>query len=104
MPALRRERWWLLFNLVALGTFLVFAAQTWLEPELKGVSGPNGGAGVVWVVTALPILFVALIADLIWLVRAVAHGITTKDRQPIWLALGCAAIWVLVVAYDQFRH
>jgi hypothetical protein len=58
--------WWLIFNAAALGVFLVLASRTWLEPELRGISGANGGAGVVWALTALPVLFGTFLLDLIW--------------------------------------
>lgn len=104
MPALRREKWWLLFNLIALGAFILLASKAWLEPELKDVPGANGGAGVFWALTALPILLATFVTDLVWFGRAVAHAIAAKDRQPMWGALGCAAVWMLAVVFDQFHH
>lgn len=101
---LLREKWWLLLNTISLLAFLVLASKTWIEPELKGVQAASGGAGVVWALTALPVLVGMILIDLVWFARAVIRAVKLQDRRPMFVALATSAVWSLAVLYDQLRH
>ena len=102
--ALRREKWWLAVNAVGFVVFLHFASMTWREPELRGQEIAISGVAFVWAVSALPVLLVLFLVDVVWLSRAIALGFRSRDWRPTMVAMGAGAIWVGAVALDQINH
>lgn len=104
LNAIRQEKWWLGANLVGVGLFLWFASRTWLEPQLRGELVATGGDGVIWTLTALPVLGVFFLADLVWLLLATRRGIQTKDWLSATVVSSVAVIWITAAIFDQLRH
>ena len=64
---------WMLINLVGIAAFLGVASLSWVEPEVAGPPGTNLGAAFVWVITAVPILLVFALYNLLWLALSLRH-------------------------------
>jgi hypothetical protein len=102
--ALRREKWWLALNVLAILGFLYLASKSWLEPELQGQDVAIGGVAVVWASTALPVLLTALLANTVWFGIAVHRGLTSRDWTSLWLVVLSGATWILAAVIDQLHH
>jgi hypothetical protein len=102
--ALHREKWWLAVNAVGLVAFLYLASETWREPELRGQEVATAGVAFVWALSALPVLFVFFVIDVVWLSRAIALGFRSQEWRPTVVAMGAGAIWVGAVVLDHINH
>jgi len=87
-------------NAFGLIAYLHLASKTWTEPELRGVPHAIAGPTFVWVLSALPVLFVSFLVDVVWLCVAVFRGIRSPDWWPITVVMGTAAIWTAAVLLD----
>ena len=50
-------------NVLGAAFFVLIASKTWIEPELASTPGASGGAGLVWTMTAVPILLLFVLLD-----------------------------------------
>jgi hypothetical protein len=95
---------WLIANLMMASLFLLLASRTWIEPELAGVPGASGGAGVVWFVTALPVAGAAALVNLVAVVWALAFRIkhfAWPASSVAWFGL---LVWLAAIVLDNSRH
>ena len=104
LETMRREKWWLIFNGLAVISFLIEASQTWIEPELRVVPGASGGEAFVWGLSALPILLGAFVIDLVWLGFGIGRAVKHRDLKPMAAALTTAAVWLVVILFDGAHH
>lgn len=89
---------WLAFNAAGIALFFDLAVKTWIEPELDNGPGTNGGAAVVWGMSALPVLLFFLVANL------VACFIAARRRHgAIFVALTLVA-WIASFYFDGIHH
>lgn len=102
--ALRKEKWWLTANAFGVFAFLYLASKTWIEPELRGQGVATSGVAFVWALSALPVLLVLFLVDVVWLSKAVALGFRSQDWRATMVAMATGAIWVGAVVLDQINH
>jgi len=100
------DRWWLwmVANLIGMALFLECAVKTWVQPELVNEPGVNSGEGIIWGLTALPILLVFVLAHFVF--GIVAHR--QRERNGSWrgeMFVGSTlVIWVAVFFFDNAHH
>ncbi|MEO6093487.1 MAG: hypothetical protein ABIT04_01500 [Novosphingobium sp.] len=100
------DRWWMwvIANLIGMALFLYLAVQTWIEPELANEQGASGGEGIVWGMTALPILLLFMPAHFIF--GFLAHR--QRERSGSWrgelFVGGTLLIWIAVFVFDSVHH
>lgn len=88
-----------------MGVFaFLLAVKTWREPELRGVEIATSGEAIVWAITALPVLFVFFVIDVVWLCVTVSWGRRSRDWRPLVVVMGVAAIWFGAALLDQLNH
>ena len=76
---LQRMKWWIATNALGAVAFIYSASKTWLEPELRGENVARGGDAFVWFLSALPILLLFVITDIVWVSFAVVRSAKAKD-------------------------
>lgn len=100
------DRWWMwvVANLIGMALFLDLAVKTWIEPDLANEPGANVGDGIVWGLTALPILLLFMVAHFIF--GVVAHR--QRERIGSWrgeMFVGSTlVIWVAIFIVDNAHH
>jgi hypothetical protein len=100
MSEFRSARFWIAANVVGAAAYLWIASKTWIEPELRHEAVARGGDGVVWTLTALPVLIAFLVVDLLWLalvVRQMAMTRTLRSAAPM-AAMGL--LWLDAIFID----
>jgi len=91
-------------NLLFATAFLLVASRTWIEPELAHIPGASGGAGLVWFVTAVPVLAMATLLNLgvlLWCCVKRARSGAWPATRVAWLIV---LVWVSVLAFDNWHH
>jgi len=94
---------WVAANVVASALFLHFASWTWLEPNLRGEEVARGGDALVWMLSAFPILMVATLANILWLVMAARERRSSQTPWPIQATLLVVVIWVCAMTVNALR-
>jgi len=93
-------RFWIAANIVGAGTFLWLAARTWIEPELRHDDVARGGDGVLWTVTALPVLIAFLVLDLVWLTLVVVRLAKTQAWPSASPLAATTLLWLSAIFVD----
>ena len=104
LAALRSEKWWLIANAAGIALFLYLASKTWIEPELKGLQVATGGAAVVWAFSALPVMLLFLLVDLVWFGRASYRAVKYNAIAPLAVVFLAGAAWVAAAYFDNIHH
>jgi hypothetical protein len=94
---------WTVINLAAAALFTYLASWTWLEPNLRGEEVARGGDALVWAVAAFPVLAVALIADIAWLVLVARERARQRAPWPYPFIVIIAATWIAALVVDRLR-
>ena len=94
---------WVLVNLAASSAFIYFASWTWLEPNLRGEDVARGGDAIIWVMAALPVLAVSVIADGVWFVLIARERTKRGVSWPIPFLVIIVALWAAAVILNWLR-
>jgi hypothetical protein len=97
------QKYWMLANAVGLVAYLYYASYIWAP---RGHEGEFGGPGdpFIWALRAGPIAALALVANLIWLVRVILHIHRTHNWKPLVLWLSVILLWSIAWTYDGTRQ
>ena len=90
------DSWWLLCNAIGAAAYLWLSSQIWIEPELRGQDVARSGDAMLWATTALPVLVVSILANLVWFIRRAGQG---RTRQTLMLV---ALLWTLVLCASRW--
>lgn len=94
-----------LLNLAGAACYLKLASSGWVEPQAANIPGAAGGGAITWGLTALPVLALFSVFNLVVLpIQCVAH---LKNRE--WLAATLAFLipafqWIIAVHIDYSHH
>lgn len=91
-------------NAIGAAAFLIVAAISWTEPELRDIPGASGGSPFVWFFTAIPIVLLFMLLNgvvVLWayLVRR-KRGVWPVSKF-LWLSL---PVWLLALVIDSAHH
>lgn len=75
----RRAAIWLVLHAGGLGLYVAFSSREWIEPELRGVDGANGGGQFVFALFTLYAVVFMLLVNSAWAIIAVWRR--TMNRQ-----------------------
>ena len=98
--AFAAARFWIAANVVGAAAFLCLASKTWIEPKLHHEAVARGGDGVVWTLTALPVLISFVVIDLLWLALTVRRLATTQTWRPASPLAAMGVLWLGVIFVD----
>jgi hypothetical protein len=87
-------------NVLGVIVYLLWASQTWIAPQEKGMNTASSGDALVWGVVVLPLFAVFFILNLIWGSLILFHRLWRTGR--LWLAV--LAIWAVAIVIDIVRH
>jgi hypothetical protein len=93
---------WLVANGIALLVFLYFSSWIWAP---RGEEGLLGGPGdpIIFCLTAFPVLILAVILNIVWLVVIFSRARRTVLLRSVALLLLTIAMWATSIAYDRSR-
>jgi hypothetical protein len=96
----------LLASLNGLGilAYLVCASFSWRIPEedAAGLSTGMAGSALVWASSALPLLLLAVIANVIAFTSLLKRGLVSQFERRLFFFIGLA--WVVAISVDFSRH
>ena len=95
LSTLQREKWWLVFNVLAIIVYLFMASATWGVPDAFDLAITRG-------VTELPLFLVVAVSDLVWFGLALAGAARRGDDWRSMLAhLAVLGTWVAAYCFDR---
>lgn len=97
-----KSRYWVCANLIGIGLYLYFASATWLPPSDPTI-GLLSGEPIYWSLTALPVLAICLVINLIWLGLIVLNARRGSGWRSIRNWLLVIISWVLVNRFDGYN-
>jgi hypothetical protein len=100
------SRWWMwtLVNLAGIAAFLWLAVPTWIEPELANEPGANGGEGIVWATTALPVLLIFILLHFVFGLAVHRQRLQTGRWRGELLGSLTLLCWIAVIIFDNAHH
>ena len=104
MKLAKAENVLFIFNLLGACIFLWVASKTWIHPELANLPGASGGNAISWFFTAVPILLVFLVVNIISTGWAAMNWIRVKIWPLTNISFLSLLIWLLVIIIDNSRH
>ena len=93
-----------IINVVGAFLYLFIAINFWASPELADVPGAGAGDPIIWGLTALPVLFVFILLNCFWLIRALIVYCRTGKWTLRASDLAVPAIWAAVIVLDYSHH
>lgn len=95
---------WIAFNLAGVAVFLAVASDYWVEPEVADIPGASIGNAFGWFLYAVPILGACVLANLLWLMRAVRNEPVARWWWPVLLFVAMLGCWVVAYLFDNAHH
>jgi hypothetical protein len=95
---------WLAANAAVAVAYLLIAAMSWTEPEVRDVPGASGGAPIIWGLTAVPLFLLATSGNLAvcaWAWRRHSMNGRWPAAPLAWLI---PLVWVCAVVVDFAHH
>jgi hypothetical protein len=87
-------------NAAALLAYLSAASKTWLPADERGRGLPTAaGDGIYWGMTALPVLLLALLLNLAWMVFT--RGADEPKRHGVLSFVIVGAGWIAAILLDR---
>jgi hypothetical protein len=99
----RIDKFATLLNVLCIGVYLFFSARFWAPSAERGLLGGPGDP-IIWGLTAFPVLVLAFLFNLIWLVFSVSKRGGASRRHFIVLWFCVLAIWLGAIKLDRFRQ
>jgi hypothetical protein len=94
---------WVATNVIASAAFLHFASWTWLEPNLRHEEVARGGDAIIWILSAFPILAVATLSNLVWMLVAARERRKSEGPWPTPATIVVAIIWACALTVNWLR-
>lgn len=80
---LSKSDWgWIGINGLTAIAFVYFSSREWIEPELRGFPGANGGGSAVFTLLTLWFCFPLLTVNLVWLLISTRRGARAGGKTP----------------------
>ena len=99
---IKRWKYWIASNIVGLALYLYFASWIWTPADEREV--PCTGDGVIWMLSAFPVLILYAIANFVWIIlilRSIRNG-GEWHLSLSWVAT--VIVWVAAFSYGGSRH
>jgi len=89
-----------LANAAFLLLYLFFAHLVWVRPGKEGLDTASSEP-FIWTLTAFPVLFFALIMDIIWLATFIK---APPKRNELLCTAAVFLIWIAAIVFDFAHH
>ncbi len=90
----------LALNVLGVIAYLLWASQTWVAPQEKGMNTTAPGDALVWGAFALPLFAAFFILNLVWGFLIVFQRRWRTGR--LWLT--ALIVWIIAIVVDVLRH
>jgi len=87
-------------NVLGVIAYLLWASQTWVLPQERGMNTATPGDALVWGAFAVPLFAAFFILNLVWGSTIVFQKRWRTGR--LWLT--ALIVWIVAIAVDIFRH
>ena len=89
-------------NTLGIIAFVYLASREWPPPDQRGLPGAAGDA-IVWTITVFPVIAIAFILNIAWLMLVFTHRKKGKMKLQMVVWLVAILSWYGALRYDTYR-
>lgn len=101
--SMRKSVLWIVLNAIGIVMYLYAASNTWAPHGEEALLGGPGDP-IIWSLSAFPILLVASILNLAWMVLILLRSRQSRNWHALAVWVAVVMLWAGVFAYDHSRQ